>query len=126
VRQVFERWKTPIEVIAILAAGIFAIAVSPGALALGTGEEFEGRYRVGGTSCTVKPIKMAFEVRWAKGKESMVFFHEWDSRFGNYTYASDEKPSGFDRFVFSDERLVSGVFIRSDGMRYPVNKISSN
>ena len=104
----------------------FAIAVSLGALALGTGEEFEGRYRVGGTSCTVKPIKMAFEVRWAKGKGSMVFFYEWDSLFGNYTYVSDEKPSGFDRFVFSDERLVSGVFIRSDGMRYPVNKISSN
>ena len=104
----------------------FAIVVSLGALAHGIDEEFEGSYRVGGTTCTVKPIKMAFEVRWATGTESMVFFYEWDSRFGNYTYVSEEKPSGFDRFVFSDGRLASGVFIGSDSMRYPLNKINPN
>jgi hypothetical protein len=104
----------------------FAITTSLGAFALSIDEEFEGSYRVGGTTCVVKPIKMAFEVRWAKEKESMVFFYEWDSRFGDYTYISEEKLSGFDRFVFVDERLLSGVFIRADGMRYPVTKISSN
>lgn len=104
----------------------FVITTSLGVFALGIDEEFEGLYQVGGTTCVVKPIKMAFEVRWAKEKESMVFFYERDSRFGDYTYISEEKLSGFDRFVFFDERLFSGVFIRADGMRYPVNKVSSN
>lgn len=101
----------------------FTLAVSFAALAIGTGEEFEGTYQVGRTTCTVKPIKMAFEIRWTKGKESMVFFYESNSPYGDHTYVSEEKPDGFDRFVFSDERLTSGVFVRSDGMRYPVEKI---
>jgi hypothetical protein len=101
----------------------FVFVVSFAATALGIDEEFEGIYQVGETTCMVKPIKMAFEVRWAKGKGSMVFFYESDSRFGDHTYISEEKPDGFDRFAFSDERLASGVFIRSDGVRYPVEKI---
>ena len=104
----------------------FAIVSSVGALAHDADDEFEGSYRVGETTCTVKPIKMAFEVRWATENESMIFFYEWDSRFGKYTYVSEEKPSGFERFVFSDRRLASGVFIGSDSMRYPLNKISPN
>ena len=100
----------------------FTLAVSFAALAIGIGEEFEGTYQVGGTTCMVRPIKMAFEVRWTKGKGSMVFFYESNSRFGDHTYVSEEKPDGLDRFVFSDERLASGVFIRSDGVRYPVKK----
>jgi len=104
----------------------FTLAISFAALAIGIGEEFEGTYQVGGTTCTVNPIKMAFEVRWAKGTGSMVFFYEPDSRFGDHTYISEEKPDGFDRFVFADERLASGVFIRSDGVRYPVKKKDGN
>ncbi len=104
----------------------FTLAVSFAALALGIGGEFEGTYQVGRTTCTVKPIKMAFEIRWAKGKGSMVFFYESGSRFGDHAYVSEEKPDGFDRFVFSDERLASGVFIRSDGVRYPVKKKDRN
>jgi len=104
----------------------FALALPFAALAIGVGEEFEGTYQVGGTTCTVKPIKMAFEVRWAKGKGSMVFFYESDSRFGDHVYVSDEKPDGFDRFVFADDRLTSGVFIRSDGVRYAVKKKGGN
>lgn len=103
----------------------FAIALSFGGFANGIDMEFEGSYRVGGTTCIVKPIKMAFEVQCAKGKKSMVFFYEWNSSLGNYTFVSEEKPGGFDRFVFYDERLVSGVFIRADGTRYPVDKINS-
>ncbi len=104
----------------------FTLVVSFATLAIGIGGEFDGTYQVGRTTCTVKPIKMAFEVRWTKGKGSMVFFYESDSRFGDHTYVSEEKPDGFDRFVFSDERLASGVFIRSDGVRYPVKKKDRN
>src|SRR5204862_242300 len=38
--------------------------------------EFEGTYRVGETTCTVKPVKQAFEIRWAKGKGSEYFFYK--------------------------------------------------
>jgi len=104
----------------------FTLAVSFTALAIGIGGEFEGTYQVGRTTCTVRPIKMAFEVQWTKGKGSTVFFYESDSRFGGHTYVLEEKPDGFDRFVFSDERLASGVFIRSDGTRYSVKKKERN
>lgn len=36
--------------------------------------KFEGNYQVGNTICTVKPVKMAFELRWAKGDGVMIFF----------------------------------------------------
>ena len=37
---------------------------------------FEGKYQIGNTTCTVKPIKMAFEVKWAKGTGTEIFFSE--------------------------------------------------
>ena len=104
----------------------FIFALSFTVLAFDSAEEFEGRYQVGDTTCTVKPIKMAFEVWWTKREKAMVFFYEIDSSFGNYTYVSEEKPGGFDRFVFSGEHLITGVFIRSDGAQYPLEKINSN
>ncbi|MGR9114540.1 MAG: hypothetical protein ACU85E_02145 [Gammaproteobacteria bacterium] len=117
VREMFMRIALPAFI------ALFVIAVSVNASALGSEEEFEGRYRVGTTTCTVKPIKMAFEVRWAKGKGAMVFFHEWDSALGRYSFVSEKKNSGVDRFVFSNRRLMSGVFIRSDGKRFQVDKL---
>lgn len=102
-----------------------AITVPLDVVAHGIDADFEGHYRVGKTSCIVKPIKMAFEVRWTKAKRSMIFFYEWNSRLGKHTYVSEKKPSGVDRFVFSDGRLASGVFIRSDGAQYSVIKIDS-
>lgn len=46
----------------------FTLAISFATLVIGIRREFEGTSQVGGTTCTVEPIKMAFEVLWAKGK----------------------------------------------------------
>lgn len=77
--------------------------------------EFEGNYRVGDTTCTVKPIRMAFEVRWAKGRGSEIFvFQE-----GNI-FESDEGNS----FEFDDENYNSGTFYRADGKTFAVRRSS--
>ena len=89
----------------------------------GDAKEFEGKYQVGSTTCTVKPIKMAFEVQWTKGKGAMVFFFDRKTAEGRYVYISEEKAAGKDRFEFDNERLVSGKFIRSDGKVFSVRKI---
>ena len=81
------------------------------------GGEFEGRYQVGETTCTIKPVKMAYEVRWAKGSGTMIFFGEEGNRF-----VSEETGGGRDAFVFDDESLSSGTFIRADGKQVPVRR----
>ena len=86
--------------------------------------EFEGHYRVGTTSCTVTPVKMAFELRWARGKGTMPFFFERETGDGKFIFASEERPEGKDRFEFDDKRLASGRFVRADGKIFPVQKIS--
>ena len=48
---------------------------------------FERVYKVGETTCTVKPIKMAFEVKWAKGLVSEIFFFQ-DRANDKYIFAS--------------------------------------
>ncbi|MEQ1605028.1 MAG: DUF3828 domain-containing protein [Pyrinomonadaceae bacterium] len=79
--------------------------------------EFEGRFKVGDTSCTVKPVKMAFEVKWAKGSGVEVFvFKE-----GN-TFESDEK-GGPNRFEFDDENYNTGTFYRADGKTFPIQRV---
>lgn len=83
---------------------------------------FEGRYKVGDTSCTVKPVKMAFEVKWARGKGVMMFFNDSASQNGKPTFVSENKGAGTDRFVFDDERFESGVFVRADGKEFPIKK----
>ncbi|MBP9663858.1 MAG: DUF3828 domain-containing protein [Pyrinomonadaceae bacterium] len=75
--------------------------------------EFEGTFRVGDTTCTVKPIRMAFEVRWAKGRGTEVFVF----RDGN-TFDSDDGNS----FEFNDENYNSGTFYRADGKTFPVRR----
>ncbi len=75
--------------------------------------EFEGTFRVGETTCTVKPIRMAFEVRWAKGRGAEVFVF----RDGN-TFDSDDGNS----FEFDDENYNSGTFYRADGKTFPVRR----
>lgn len=79
---------------------------------------FEGTYRVGETTCTVKPIKMAFEVRWKKGSGSMIFFGEEGNRF-----VSQDKGKGQDVFVFDDDSLDTGKFVRADGKEMTVKRI---
>ncbi|MDQ3801665.1 MAG: YbjP/YqhG family protein [Acidobacteriota bacterium] len=85
---------------------------------------FEGIYKVGETTCTVKPIKMAFEIKWAKGSGTMIFFFDGDASQGRYSYSSENTGKGSDRFVFDDESLTTGTFIRgSDGREMRVSKV---
>lgn len=80
--------------------------------------EFEGRYQVGETTCTVKPVKMAYEVRWAKGSGAMPFFGEGEKRF-----VSEERAEGRDAFVFDDDSLSTGTFVRADGKQVAVRRL---
>ncbi len=85
---------------------------------------FAGTYRVGATTCTVKPIKMAFEIKWAKGSDSMVFYFDGDASAKRYTYSSEKNGRGRDIFVFDDDRIETGKFIRgSDGKEMAVSKV---
>jgi hypothetical protein len=78
--------------------------------------EFEGKYQVGDTTCTVTPFKMAFEVKWAKGSGVETFFF----KEGN-TFESDEK-GGPNRFEFDDESYNTGTFYRADGKTFAVKR----
>ena len=82
---------------------------------------FEGAYQVGETTATVKSIKMAFELKWAKGAGTMIFFYEGE---GVLKYVSEDKGKGVDAFIFDDTTFTTGKFIRgSDGKEMPVKKI---
>lgn len=84
--------------------------------------EFEGKYQIGDTTCTVKPIKMAFEVKWEKGAGTEVFFSQGraDDR---YIFASDPPTGKANSFAFDDENYNSGTFYRADGKEFPVKRI---
>ncbi|NTV99550.1 MAG: hypothetical protein HGA70_10360 [Chlorobiaceae bacterium] len=84
--------------------------------------EFEGGYRVGKTRCTVKPVKMAYEVRWAKGHGSMFFFFSRKTPDGKYLFESEEGKNAKDHFLFDDSLFVTGTFKRSDGRLLRVRK----
>ena len=66
---------------------------------------FEGTYQVGDTTCTVKPIKMAFEVKWAKGSGAMTFFYVGEDASTDFKYSSEDKGNGVDTFIFDREHL---------------------
>lgn len=80
--------------------------------------EFEGKYRVGDTTCTVKPVKMAFEVKWAKGSGSEYFFY----REANVFESEEDKSGGRNEFRFDDENDDAGTFVRADGKTFPVSR----
>lgn len=82
---------------------------------------FEGAYKVGDTTCTVKPVKMAFEIKWAKGSGTMLFFS--DETAGANAYSSEDTGKGRDKFIFDDDTLTTGRFIRADGREMPVGKV---
>ncbi len=83
----------------------------------GSGGEFEGKFQVGDTTCTVKPVKMAFEVRWAKGSGVEMFFFK-----DGYTFESSADKGTPNRFEFDDEKYSTGTFYRSDGKEFPVKR----
>ena len=81
--------------------------------------EFEGKYQVGETTCTVTPSKMSFDVRWAKGSGVETYFY----KDGN-TFESSNKDGSSNQFVFDDSNYNSGTFNRSsDGKSLPVRRI---
>ena len=85
--------------------------------------EFEGNYKVGNTICTVKPIKMAFAVRWAKGRGAMRFFFDSTTSDGKAVFVSEDSGKGMDKFVFDDNRYNSGTFLRADGKIFAVERV---
>ena len=80
--------------------------------------EFEGTYQVGETTCTVKPVKMAFEVRWAKGSGVEMFHFEEGNTFESDT----DTTAGRSRFIFDDENYNTGTFKRADGKVFTVRR----
>ena len=85
--------------------------------------EFEGKYQVGDTTATVKPIKMAFEVKWEKGTGTEIFFSEGEAN-DNYIFASRPKTGKANVFSFKDENYTSGTFYRGDGKEFPIKRIN--
>lgn len=84
--------------------------------AAGKSGEFGGKYQVGETTCTVKPVKMAFEVRWAKGSGVEMFFSK-----DTVSFESNDK-GGPNRFEFDDESYNTGTFYRADGKTFEVRR----
>ncbi len=84
--------------------------------------EFEGKYQIGDTTCTVKPVKMAFEVRWEKGSGVEMFFSEGRAN-DREIFASDPKTGKANSFAFDDENYNSGTFYRADGKEFPIARI---
>lgn len=82
------------------------------------GDEFEGKYRVGDTTCIVKPVKMAFEIRWAKGSGSEYFFY----KDANVFESEEDKSGGRNEFRFDDANYNSGTFVRADGKIFPISR----
>jgi hypothetical protein len=84
--------------------------------------EFEGVYQIGETTCTVKPVKMAFEVKWAKGSGTEMFFSEGraDDR---YIFASNPPKGKANSFAFDDENYNTGTFYRADGREFPIKRV---
>lgn len=80
--------------------------------------EFQGKFQVGPTTCTVKPVKMAFEIRWAKGSGVEMFFF----KSGN-TFETEPKDGETNSFVFDDESYNTGTFYRADGTTFPVKRV---
>lgn len=80
--------------------------------------EFEGKYRVGDTTCTAKPVKMAFEIKWAKGTGTEYFFY----KDANVFESEEDKTGGRNEFRFDDENYNSGTFVRADGKTFPVSR----
>lgn len=83
--------------------------------------EFEGKYQIGETSCTVTPVKMAFEVRWAKGSGKEMFFFR-DREGGKTNFASSTDESKANVFSFDDENYNAGTFFRADGKVFPIKR----
>lgn len=84
--------------------------------------EFEGKYQIGDTTCLVKPVKMAFEVKWAKGSGTEMFFSEGRAN-DKLIFASSPPKGKANSFSFDDENYNTGIFYRADGKEFLINRI---
>lgn len=82
-----------------------------------TSGEFEGRYRVGETICTVEFKNKGYAVKWAKGSGVEYF-----SFMGDTTFASSTEEPEANKFVFDDENYNTGTFYRADGKTFAVSR----
>ncbi|CAN5266661.1 hypothetical protein BH20ACI2_BH20ACI2_04930 [soil metagenome] len=79
--------------------------------------EFEGKYLVGETTCTVEFKNKGFAVQWAKGSGVEYF-----SFMEGTTFASSTVESEANKFVFDDENYNTGTFYRPDGRTFDVRR----
>lgn len=77
---------------------------------------FDGKYIVGDTSCTVRPSKMTYEVKWAKGSGIENFFFKEGNTF------ESNADGRVNQFVFDDENYNSGTFYRADGKTFAIKR----
>lgn len=84
---------------------------------------FKGNYQVGNTTCTVKARKMNFEIQWAKGSGTMLYYFDGKAS-GKYSFSSEDTGRGKDTFIFDNEFSNTGKFIRADGKEMAVKKIN--
>jgi len=84
--------------------------------------DLHGKYMVGRTSCIIKPIKMSYEVTWAKGVGKTYLFFEGKQDRKVVYKDTDGGEHIFGRFIFDSDKLDKGFYIRSDGKRYTVIK----
>ena len=85
--------------------------------------ELEGTYRVGSTGCTIWAIRMAYEIKWAKGKGTNLLF--FNQRIGSkiiYNETDQASDKYYGRFEFFNDHS-RGIFIRNDGKEFNVEKI---
>jgi len=81
---------------------------------------FDGKYNVGSMTCTVKPVKMAFEVRCSERKGVTMFFNEGDASSAKPAFSSEDKK---ERFVFDNDRFDSGKYTGAAGKELPVKRV---
>ncbi len=85
-------------------------------------KNFEGTFQVGNTICAVKPVENGFELRWTKGAGAMTFYFQGNED-GKYVFSSEDNGKGQDKFIFDDESLNTGKFVRADAKEMPVKKV---
>lgn len=85
--------------------------------------EFEGGFQVGPTTCIVKPVKMAFEVKWARGTGVEMFFSKGEVE-GKYIFETEAGKGGTtSKFSFDDASYTTGTYIRKDGKTYAIKRL---
>lgn len=85
--------------------------------------EFEGGFQVGPTTCIVRPVKMAFEVKWARGTGVEMFFSKGEVA-GKYIFETEAGKNGTtSKFSFDDASYTTGTYIRKDGKTYAIKRL---